>query len=165
MAYRLRPAHVNDLPDILAITNQAIAETDALWISTPMTLKQRHDWLMERQKNHFPVLVVVDKNETILGFGSYGPFRAYEGYKNTVEHSIYATPSAQGHGLGRLLLEGLIDEARRQKLHVMIGAITGGNIASIRLHEKCGFLHGGLLPETGTKNERWLDLVLMYLKI
>ncbi|MDG6095402.1 N-acetyltransferase family protein [Acetobacter sp. AN02] len=163
MNIRIRPAKSSDLPSILAITNRAIAETNALWVSSPFTPEQRREWMDGRISAGFPVLVAEDMDGTIAGFGSYGPFRSFEGYRLTVEHSLYVTPEAQGQGIGGFLLDALIEKARGSGMHVMVAAITGGNEASIRLHGSRGFVHGGLLPQTGIRKGEWLDLVLMYL--
>ena len=157
----LRDATEADLPEILAITNDAIATSEAIWATSPRTLEERRDWMTDRQAKNFPVVVAVE-GDTILGFASYGPFRAYEGYARTVEHSVYVSRQAQRRGIGRLLLEEMVRHAEKSGMHVLIGAITASNTASIALHRAAGFSESTPLPEMGRKFGRWLDLVFMY---
>lgn len=158
---QLRLAQAEDVPDILGIVNHNIVHSDALWHITEQTLQQRYAWLKHQQENGFPVYVVTS-GDTLLGYGSYGPFRPYEGYAQTVEHSIYVKPGMSRLGIGQMLLTALITHATEAGLHMMIGAITDTNIASIRLHEKFGFTALPAIPEIGRKFDRWLNLVFMY---
>jgi phosphinothricin acetyltransferase len=99
-----------------------------------------------------------------MGFGSYGAFRAWPAYKYTVEHSIYIDYRFRGRGLGRQLLEAIVDAAISQDYHVMVGGIDAANAVSIRLHERLGFTHCGTVAQAGFKFGRWLDLAF-YQKI
>ncbi|HTH99698.1 MAG TPA: GNAT family N-acetyltransferase [Acidisoma sp.] len=156
----IRPATERDLPAILAITNHAILHTTASWQTKPHTMEMRAAWLAERRMAGLPVLIAEADGE-VAGYGSYGSFRAYEGYALTVEHSIYVEERFQGQGLGRALLAALIDHATAAGMHVMVGVISAENTVSIALHERFGFEVTGRLPEVGRKFDRWLDLVLM----
>ena len=98
-----------------------------------------------------------------MGFGSYGTFRAWPGYKYTVEHSVYVASKYRGRGLGKLLLQEVIASAREQNCHVLVGAIDSQNLISIKLHERLGFQHAGTIREAGFKFGRWLDLMLYQL--
>jgi L-amino acid N-acyltransferase len=158
----LRAARDGDLDAILTITNDAIAHSDAIWAISPMTRDQRAAWFADRTKAGLPVLVATDTADTVLGFGSYGPFRLYEGYRRTIEHSVYVAADARGRGIGRMLLDALIAEATAQGFHIMIGAITADNAPSIALHRAAGFTESAVLPQVGQKFGRWLDLLLMY---
>jgi phosphinothricin acetyltransferase len=156
----IRDATEADLPTILAITNQAIAETTAVWNNTPATLEARGAWMRDRQGRGFPVLVAADGAE-VLGFASFGDFRPFEGYAKTVEHSIYVATTAQRRGVGAALLSALVERAEAMGKHVIVGGIEAGNVASIALHARAGFVEVGRLPEVGEKFGRWLDLVFM----
>ncbi len=156
----IRDATEADLPAILAITNQAIAETTAVWNNTPATLEARAAWLRDRRGRGFPVLVAEDAGE-VLGFASFGDFRPFEGYLHTVEHSIYVAPGAQRRGIGAALLDALVARAAAMGKHVIVGGIEAGNGASLALHRRAGFVEVGRLPEVGRKFGRWLDLVFM----
>jgi phosphinothricin acetyltransferase len=155
----IRDATEADLPAILAITNEAIVNSTAVWSIAPATLETRAAWMRERQARGFPVLVAVDGD--VIGFASFGDFRPWDGYLHTVEHSIYVAPSAQGKGAGTALLAALVARATALGKHVMVGGIEAGNTASLALHRRAGFVETGRLPEVGRKFGRWLDLVFM----
>ena len=157
----IRNAEPKDVPAILERYNQAVRETTAAWTNREETLDQRLSWYEGRVKEGLPVLVAVDHHDAVLGFASFGPFRPREGYRLTAEHSVYVDPAMQRRGIGRALLERLMEIAVGKSLHVLVGVIDGSNTASIALHEKLGFDVAGRLPEAGTKFGRWLDLVFV----
>jgi L-amino acid N-acyltransferase YncA len=156
----IRDAAPADLPAILAITNEAVTNSTAVWSLTPVTLAQRTAWFEDRTARGFPVLVA-ERDGAVAGFASYGDFRPWEGYLHTVEHSIYVDPSAQGAGIGKALLAALLAHAQAAGKHTMIGGIEAGNAASLALHAKVGFVEAGRLLQVGRKFDRWLDLVFM----
>ena len=116
------------------------------------------EWFAAKARGGFPVLGLEDDNGVLAGFGSYGTFRAWPAYKYTVEHSVYVHRSQRGRGTGMALMGQLIDVARAQQVHVMIGGIDMDNAASIALHTRLGFIHAGTIREAGFKFGRWLDL-------
>jgi phosphinothricin acetyltransferase len=148
---------------ILEILNDAIATSTALYDYEPRPRSSMDTWFATKTAGNFPVIGVVDEAGKLLGFGSFGAFRAYPAYKYTVEHSVYVHKDARGQGIGRVLVEYLIDEARDRQLHAIIGAIDAGNIASISLHDSLGFEKVGVLPQVGFKFGKWLDLAFMQL--
>ena len=156
----VRAAGEADLPGILAIYNHAVAHTTAIWNDAIVDLENRRQWWRGRVEAGLPVLVAVERGE-VLGYASYGPFRAFDGYRQTVEHSVYVAEGARRRGVATALIEALEAEARRVGMHVMIGGIAADNAASLRLHEKLGFVETGRLPQVGWKFGRWLDLVFM----
>ncbi|WP_157315048.1 GNAT family N-acetyltransferase [Chitinibacter sp. GC72] len=149
---------------ILAIFNDAIVHTTALYDYQPRTMANMADWFAAKQAGGFPVLGLENEQGVLMGFASYGPFRAFPAYKYTVEHAVYVEQSHRGRGLGEALLRHLIDAAQAQGKHVLVGAIDADNKGSIALHEKLGFAYSGILPQVGFKFGRWLDLVF-YQKI
>lgn len=156
----IRDADEHDLPRIVAILNAAIADTTAIWKDEPTTLAARAGWLAERRAARMPVLVAVD-GAAVLGFGSYGAFRPYDGFRHTVEHSLYVDAAARGRGAGTALLAALTAHAGDAGRHVMVGTIEAGNAASLVLHRRAGFVETGRMPQVGRKFGRWLDLVLV----
>ncbi len=161
---KIRPAAESDLPAILAIYNDAVKNTTAIWNETPVDLANRMAWFAERTARGFPVLVAGGEGvigQPVIGYGSFGDFRPFEGYRVTVEHSIYVAKDARGQGAGEALLEALVAAARRMKKTNMIGAIDASNAPSIALHRKFGFEEAGRLPGVGEKFGRPLDLLLM----
>jgi L-amino acid N-acyltransferase YncA len=156
----IRDAAEADMPVILEIINDAIVNTAAVWTLAPTTLQARTFWWRERTEAGFPVLVA-EIDGSVLGFASYGPFRPWEGYVKTVEHSVYVHRDARGRGCGRALLSAVVDHAMAAGKHIIIGGIEAGNIASMQLHASLGFIETGRLREVGRKFDRWLDLVFM----
>lgn len=143
---------------ILAILNDAIVNSTALYDYKPRTSAMMQTWFEAKEKGNYPVIGVVDESDQLLGFGSYGVFRAWPAYKYTVEHSIYVERSYRGKGIGNLLLSAIIDSARQQQYHNVIGGIDAENDASIRLHRRFGFELCGNIRHAGFKFNRWLDL-------
>jgi len=160
----IRDATEADLPAILEIYNDAVANTTAIWNETLVDLANRRDWFAARQARGFPVLVA-DEDGVVKGYASYGDWRAFEGFRHTVEHSVYVHREARGEGIGRLLMRELITRAASNGIHVMIACVEAGNAASIRLHERLGFRLTGTFSEVGIKFGRWLDLACMELRV
>jgi phosphinothricin acetyltransferase len=121
-------------------------------------------WFAERRASGFPVIVAEEGGE-VLGYAAYGPFRAGEGYAQTVEHSVYVARRARGRGIARLLMQRLIARARAAGLHRMVGGVSADQTASLALHRSLGFAEQGRLSEVGVKRGRRLDLVLMVLAL
>ncbi len=161
MSGLIRDAVPDDLPRVLEITNHAILTGTALWTITPATLETRGAWMAERRAAGHPVLVV-EEDGAVQGFGAYGPFRPHDGFRHTVEHSLYIDPAAQRRGHGQAMLSALIARATEAGLHAMVGGIAAENAASIALHQRFGFTAAARLPEVGAKFGRWLDLVFMH---
>lgn len=159
----LRDAIHTDLPAILAIYNEVITNSTAVYAFEPVNLADRAAWLENRQAKGFPVLVAADGDD-VLGFASYGEWRgAWPGYKYTVEHSVHVKSGKRGTGIGRQLMQRLILSAQSAGMHVMLGAIDAENAASIQFHERLGFTAVAHFHQTGHKFGRWLDLVFMQL--
>jgi phosphinothricin acetyltransferase len=149
--------------EILAILNEAIANSTALYDYKPRSLENMVKWFEGKAVGAYPVIGVISDEGNLLGFGSYGPFRAFPAYKYTVEHSVYVQASQRGKGIGKVLLHALIERASAQNYHVMVAAIDKQNQASTLLHEKLGFTHAGTIAQAGFKFGRWLDLALYQL--
>ncbi|SOB94934.1 GNAT family N-acetyltransferase [Rhodobacter maris] len=158
----IRHATPLDAAAIAAIYNAAVRETTAIWNEVEVDAENRVAWMNARAAEGFPVLVVEEEG-SICGYASYGPFRAFDGYRATVEHSVYVRADKRGGGRGRALLTAVIDHARTAGRHVMVAAIEAGNAPSIALHEKLGFARVGVMAQVGQKFGRWLDLALLQL--
>lgn len=158
----IRDAREEDMPAVMEIYNDAVANTTAIWNDTMVDLDNRLEWLRNRRERGFPV-IVAELDGKVVGYASYGDWRAFDGYRHTAEHSIYVHKDARGKGVGRQLLANLIDRARSAGIHVLIAGIEAENAASIRLHEGFGFRVVGRFKEVGTKFGRWLDLTCMEL--
>ncbi|MEC3953032.1 GNAT family N-acetyltransferase [Nocardia sp. CDC153] len=158
----VRDARESDLPEILVIHNNAIAETTAIWDTELADLDERKAWFASRTGAGHPVLVA-EIDGKVAGYASYGQFRPKSGYRFSVENSVYVSDIFQRRGVATALMNALLERARRGGVHAMIAAIESSNRTSIALHEKFGFTIVGQLPEVGLKFGRWLDLTLMQL--
>lgn len=155
--------HERHATAILAILNEAIVSSTALYDYAPRPPESMVGWFKTKKANGFPVIGVEDDRGELMGFASYGTFRAFPAYKYSVEHSVYLKAEHRGKGLGKLLMKELIAAARKQDLHVMVGGIDAGNAASIALHRSLGFEHAGTIRQAGFKFGRWLDLAFYQL--
>lgn len=160
----IRDATEADLPEVLAIYNHAVAETTAIWNETLVDLDNRRAWFELRKARGFPILIA-DVDGRVAGYASYGDWRPFDGFRQSVEHSVYVEKDHHGRGLGRALMTALIERARLGGIHVMVAAIEAGNQGSIALHAKLGFRLVGTHSEVGTKFGRFLDLTMMELKL
>ncbi|NBA95134.1 GNAT family N-acetyltransferase [Pseudomonas sp. R5(2019)] len=159
----VRDAAQADLPGIRDIYNDAVLNTTAIWNEQPVDLDNRQAWFTARQAQGYPILVAVDADNAVLGYASFGDWRPFEGFRHSVEHSVYIRADQRGQGLGPLLMNTLIERARACNKHVMVAAIESGNTGSVRLHERLGFTVTGQMPQVGVKFGRWLDLTFMQL--
>lgn len=159
----VRDATEADLEGITAIYNDAVETTTAIWNETVVDVADRRRWFSTRRGAGHPVLVAVDEAGRVAGYATYGDWRAFDGYRHTVEHSVYVARSARGQGVGETLMRELIERGRAAGKHAMVAGIEAGNAVSIRLHEKLGFKRVGLLPQVGCKFGRWLDLAFLQL--
>jgi len=155
-----RTAAQGDLPGILAIYNDAILTTTAVFSYQPHTMAMRAEWFAARQAAGHPVLVATDAGR-ITGFASLGPFRAWPAYKYSLENSVYVAADARGKGIGNLLLGALLIEARKLDVHTVIASVEASNEASLRLHTRHGFVEVARFREVGYKFGRWLDLIFL----
>jgi len=160
----LRPATEHDLSDILAIYNEAIANTTAIYEYSAFDDAYIQHWWAQKKELAHPV-VIAEVDGKLAAFATYGVFRARAAYRTTMEHSVYVHPAFQKLGIGRLLLRAIEDEARRRGVHVLIGGIDADNHTSTKLHEQEGFNRAAHLHEVAFKFDRWLDLVLMEKKL
>jgi L-amino acid N-acyltransferase YncA len=144
---------------ILAILNDVIATSTALFDYEPRSPESMIEWFRAKRTHRYPVIGAVATDGTLLGFATYGAFRAWPAYKYSIEHSVYVHERHRGRGVGRALVVRLIELAEEQQYHAMIGGIEAANSASIALHEQLGFVHAGTIKEAGFKFGRWLDLV------
>ena len=150
---------------ILAILNDAIVNSTALYDYLPRNMNNMESWFEAKTSGRFPVIGFESDSGELLGFATYGTFRAYPAYKYTIEHSIYVAPQHRGQGIGQQLLAEIVSAANDAGMHAIIGAIDADNEASIALHKKSGFKLVGMLPEVGFKFGRWLDLVFYQLTL
>lgn len=162
---QIRDAEDRDLEGVMAIYNDAVEHTTAIWNEAKVDLANRRTWLADRRRAGYPVLVAIGDGDEVIGYASFGDWRAFDGYRHTVEHSVYVRADMRGGGIGKALMLALIARAKALGKHVMVAGIEAGNSGSIRLHETLGFEQAGLLREVGTKFGAWLDLVFLQLRL
>jgi phosphinothricin acetyltransferase len=162
MEVKIRPYQNQDTETIVSILNYYIANSTALYDYELRTLEKQQSIFEEKLAKGFPVIVATI-DDRVVGFGYYSEFRFREAYKFTVEHSVYVMPNEHGKGIGKAILNHLIDLARKQKLHTMIAVIDFENQSSVTFHEQFGFTSVGLIKESGYKFDRWLHSVIMQL--
>jgi L-amino acid N-acyltransferase YncA len=162
---RIRDAEDKDISGILEIYNDAVLNTTAIWNDITVDAANRAIWFGDRKQAGFPVLVATDDEDRVIGYASFGDWRAFDGYRHTVEHSVYVHKDRHGGGIGKSLMVELIYRAKSIGKHVMVAGIEAKNVNSIKLHERLGFEQAGHLKEVGTKFGEWLDLIFMQLKL
>ncbi len=142
---------------ILEIFNDAILNTTALYDYKPWTMETMKVWFETKAQNDFPVIGILDEDNRLMGFGSYGTFRIRPAYKYTIENSLYVHKDFRGKGLGKILLGEIIKNATQQNFHCIVGVIDASNEISIQLHKSFGFELSGRIKQVGYKFGRWLD--------
>lgn len=157
---KIRNYTTEDANAILEIINYNIINSASLYDYKPRSLENQIAIFEDKLHKGFPIIVAIE-NEVVVGFGYYSEFRFREAYKFTVEHSVYVHEKHHGNGIGKLILERLIELAKNQGLHTMIGVIDSENTISIAFHEQFGFEKAGFIKDSGYKFDRWLHSVFM----
>lgn len=183
---RVRDAEIADLTRITEIYNQAIVETVATFDLETFEPEQRREWFAQFGPSR-PILVCEiagrhggdaageesgdeagnaagDEAGEIGGYAYYLPHRAKPAYTHTKELTVYVDSAYRGRGIASALYSELIERARSQQVHVLIGILGGENEPSAALHRKFGFELVGRIPEVGRKFDRWVD-TYTYVKI
>ncbi len=158
----IRPSRDADVEAMLAIYRRHIrrgieAGVDDSGTPQPDDIRDRRKNLRSRK---FPHLVAT-RGAEIVGYAYVVLFRKRPAYRYTVKHSIYVHDDHTGRGVGQLLMQELIDACAAAGFRQMIGYIDADNAASLRLHDKFGFVRVGLLPAVAYRYGRWADSVMM----
>ncbi|WP_412476319.1 GNAT family N-acetyltransferase [Flavobacterium sp. TBRC 19031] len=164
MEIKIRPYQIEDCQAIVDIINYNILHSTALYDYHPRTVSQQQAVFQEKIDKGFPVIVAEADNK-VVGFGYYSEFRFREAYRFTVEHSVYVSNDYHGKGIGKIIMQNLIDLAKTNKLHTMIAVIDSENQSSVAFHEQFGFKTVAVLKETGFKFNRWLHSQIMQLML
>ncbi|MDD5191227.1 MAG: GNAT family N-acetyltransferase [Dehalococcoidales bacterium] len=159
----IRKALPEDIAGITEIYNEAILNTDATFDTQPKTLSEQRKWY----KAHGPrnPIMVAEENGVILGWGSLSEWSTRCAYAETAEISLYIRREYRRQGLGKKLMQALINEGKRAGLHTILSRITGGNEVSVKLHRQYGFEHIGTMREVGNKRDKLLDVEMMQLML
>ncbi len=156
----IRPATPADIDGVLAIWNDAIRNTSITFNSVEKTPEDLIQLWQDKAALDHPFFVAAADGQ-VLGFTTYGQFRGGIGYQHTMEHSILLAPAAQGRGVGRALIEALVDHGRARGVHTLWAGVSGENPGGRAFHAKVGFEEVAVLREVGHKFGRWMDLILM----
>jgi phosphinothricin acetyltransferase len=155
----LRLAVLDDAEAIRQIYNYEVENTTATFDLVPRTLQDQRDWLAARS-GAFSAIVAVD-DDVVMGFSALSAYKERAAYRTTVEDSVYVHRDAHGRGIGRLLLDHVLDVAEDSGFHAVMARIEASGTASRALHARCGFELVGVEREIGRKFGRWLDVALM----
>ena len=158
----IRTSVYEDVAAMLAIYNDIISTTTAVWQEEEHSLIMRQDWFRDKENNKLPIFVA-EEDKQVIGFSTYGAFRLSFGYRFTVENSVYVAGASRGKGVGSLLLKPLIDAAKKASLHAIVAGIEASNDASIALHKKFGFIEVAHFKQVGFKFGKWMDLKFLEL--
>lgn len=161
----VRAARRDDMAAVVAIYNDAVAHTTATFDYEPRALAEQERLFDEKAAEGHGFLVAGSVGGGVLGFATYGLYRARPGWRFACEHSVYVARAARRGGVGRRLLLPLLDHARARGFHTMVGVVDAGNGPSLALHHACGFETFGVLKEAGYKFDRWLDVAMVGLRL
>ena len=156
----IRDAVEADIPAITEIFNSVIDSSNSVYREERVPELERLAWFHEKREHGFPT-IVAEEDGKVIGYGGYGTFRAAQGYRLTVEHTIHIDEAHRGKGLGKSILAELIKRATDAGFHVILGAIDSGNEGSIKLHQKFGFTECARIKEVAIKHGEYLDLVFV----
>lgn len=159
MPIHIRPASLSDAAAIAAIYNEGIVDRVATLETETRTPEERAEWLRGRSERH-PVFVAEDEGE-VVGWASINAFNPRKAYDAVGDFSVYVARSRRGKGIGRALVQRLIDEAPALGYHKLVLAALASNQAGTRLYERCGFHHVGIYREQGMLDGRWVDVLIM----
>ncbi|GGD96218.1 GCN5 family N-acetyltransferase [Aureimonas endophytica] len=165
-AYTIRAATLADVPAIAAVYEHAVLHGTATYELVPPPLAEMEARFRAVTGDGYPYIVAEDGEGRLLGYAYGSAFRTRPAYRWSVEDSVYLEPAAQGRGIGLALLLRLVELCTELGFRQMIGVIGGSDHQpSIRIHEKAGFRHLGIMEASGFKFGRWIDTVLMQLPL
>lgn len=161
----IRTAQKEDLQELLDIYNYEVLNGTATFDLHPKTYDERLEWFCAHNTGNHPLLTA-EVDGHAAGYASLSPYREKEAYAATVELSVYVDPKYRRRGVARGLMKEILAWARASSdVHTVVSVITGGNEASLRLHESFGFEYCGVLREVGEKFGRRLDVVNLQLMV
>lgn len=160
----VRDCEPRDLDVVHALHVDAVLHSTAIWQEEPHPRSYFDGWLADRRADGYPV-VVAEVDGRVAGYATYSQWRPHQGYRLTVEHSVYVVEAFRGRGVATTLMGALVERATAEGRHVMIAGICSTNAGSIALHERLGFTTVAVVPEVGRKFDRWLDLTMMRLPL
>lgn len=157
---KIRLAERTDVPAMREIFNEVLRNSNSIYREEEVTLEERYAWFDEKLEHGFPIFGAYE-GDHLIGYAGYGTWRAAQGYRKSVELTIYVDQKRRGKGIGSKLMQTIIEHAKADGYHVMIGAIDAANQQSIEFHKRFGFVEVARMPEVALKNDQWLTLVFM----
>jgi phosphinothricin acetyltransferase len=162
MRIAVRPATVADLPALTDIYNHYVVNTPITFDLQPFTVDARREWFGEHSHGgrHRLLVAVLENNEEreTVGYASTSRFRTRAAYDTTVESSVYCRATLVRRGIGTALYRALFDAIKDEDINRIVAGVTLPNVASIALHERCGFRQVGTLSSVGRKFDRYWDV-------
>jgi L-amino acid N-acyltransferase YncA len=160
--FEIRDARAEDLPDVREIYNYYVANSVVTFDEDAMTMREWKVKFAYLQKFNMPFLVAVSPSGQVLGYALVTPWKQKRAYRYTVENSIYLRAASTNKGMGRVLLEELINRSKQAGLKEIIAVLAdSGAEASLKLHEDFGFREIGRMGRVGFKFDRWLGTVML----
>ena len=156
----IRRAQRTDVPAMREIFNEVLRNSNSIYREEEVTLEERYAWFDEKLEHGFPIFGAYE-GDHLIGYAGYGTWRAAQGYRKSVELTIYVDQKRRGKGIGSKLMQTIIEHAKADGYHVMIGAIDAANQQSIEFHKRFGFVEVARMPEVALKNDQWLTLIFM----
>ena len=157
---KIRLAERTDVHAMREIFNEVLRNSNSIYREDEVTLEDRYAWFDEKIEHGFPIFGAYEEDQ-LVGYAGYGAWRAAQGYRKSVELTIYVDRKFRGAGFGSELMKTIIDQAKVDGHHVMIGAIDSDNQQSINFHKRFGFTETARMPEVALKNNKWLTLIFM----
>ncbi|MBE1441016.1 GNAT family N-acetyltransferase [Paenibacillus sp. OAS669] len=155
----IRTAVIEDVPSILTIYNEAILNTVATFDTVPRTLEQQETWF-KQHGDRYPI-IVAELGGTVVGWASLNAYSDRLAYARTSEMSLYIHHDFRGQGIGKQLMEKVLEAGKQAGLHTVLSRIVEGNDSSIYIHRTYGFDYIGVMREVGFKFDKMLDVILM----
>jgi L-amino acid N-acyltransferase YncA len=157
----IRTATARDAAAIAAIYAHYVATSPATFDESAPAPGAFAVRIAASSRSGLPFLVA-EQEGLILGYGYLAPYRERSAYRHTVEDSVYVAAAARGSGLGRALLDRLLEDGELAGAREVIAVIAAtGSGASVALHRACGFRDAGRLEAVGLKHGAWHDTILM----
>lgn len=160
----IRDASAADLDAIFAIYDEQVLHGTATFETQARSAAERREWFEMYDRARYPV-IVGEADTTVLGWARLYPWSPRPAYARTAENAVYVEAGHRGRGVGRLLLDALVQRARRNGIHVIVARIAEGNPGSVALHRACGYERIGLMRGVGEKFGRVLDVELFDLHL
>jgi L-amino acid N-acyltransferase len=162
----IRPVCHDDVPAVIALLNREILGGLNIFRLVPLDETMAMRWWSLHGQGRYQAVVAEVRSESdgqsrVAGWASLAPHSAYEGYDRTAEMSVWVDQDHRGIGFGKALVTTLLNECPSRRIRTVISRIESNNLASIRLHESCGFKRVGLLEDVGEKFGQSLSVALM----